>query len=252
MHCRFCFFILHFTLFMCCISVHLDKGHWNDRWKMQTEDGSQFDETVHWDCLFARSLTNSMKLFVLRRAEFETLTGYFHDFSTSGWAMRAAVVILRIWKFKNKRSPIVGSDCKWLHCQFHRIVRWPPPDLARHCSAAAPRRASACLRSSRVSLTLVRVNPVQLSWPHTTHTHTHTLCYTAVLLPACLRAHCSKVWCKKMCTLVSNAGSFVRLDLWLRTALALMCHKHRLNKSGADSEAESPANRPSSGNSSRL
>lgn len=38
------------------------------------------------------------------------------------------------------------------------------------------------------------------------------------------------------------------LEPWLRTAPALMCHKRRLNKSGADSEAESPANRTSSGN----
>lgn len=112
-----------------------------------------------------------MKPFVRQRAEIESVTGYFHDFSTSGWAAHAAAIILRIWKFKNKRFPFVGSDCKWPRCQFHRIVRWPRPDLAQHCSAAAPRPASACLRSSQVSLTLTRVTLVKLSWPHTTTTH---------------------------------------------------------------------------------
>lgn len=69
------------------------------------EGRSLFDEAVQWDHLFARSPTNSTKSFVCQRAEIETVTGYFHDFSTSGWALHAAAAILRIWKFKNKRPP---------------------------------------------------------------------------------------------------------------------------------------------------
>lgn len=80
----------------------------------------------------------------------------------------------------------------------------------------------------------------------------HTLCYRAVLLPASLCAWCLNVWCNKMCALVSCWEVCACLDPWLRIAFALMCQKHRLNKSGADSGAEGPANRTSSGNSSRL
>lgn len=151
------------------------------RWKMHTEDGSVFDETVQWDHLFELGPTNSMKSFVRRRAEIETVTGYFHDFSTFGWAAHAPGVILRIWKFKNKRSPIVGSDCKWLGCQFHHIVRWPRPDLAQHCSAAAPRRASACLHF------FSHARAGQSGAAQLTSHNKHTLCYTAVWLPAHLR-----------------------------------------------------------------
>lgn len=132
------------------------------RWKMQTDDRSLFDEAVQWDHLFERSPTNSTETFVRRHAELVTLTGYFHDFSTSGRTSHAVAVILSCESLKISSLPL----CKWLHCQFHGIVHWPRSDLAQHCS----RPASACLRFSRVSLTLAQVTLVQLSWPNATIT----------------------------------------------------------------------------------
>lgn len=159
------------------------------RWKMQTEDGSLFEEAIQWDHLFARSQTNSTKPFVRRRAEIESVTGYFHDFSTSGWAARAALSFFQSESLKISGLPlwdVIVNDCA---ASSTAIVRWPRPDLARHCSAAAPRRASACLRSSRVSLTLARVALAQLSWPHTTNTHFVTQQFRSHL-HVCARAQC--------------------------------------------------------------
>lgn len=98
------------------------------------------------------------------------------------------------------------------------------------------------------SLTLARVNLAQLSWPRTTNTHFVTQQFGCPHICA----PCLSVWCNKLCALVSNAGSFVRVWTYVSARLSLMCQKRRLNKSGADSDAESPANRTSSGNASRL
>lgn len=102
----------------------------------------------------------------------------------------------------------------------------PRSDLAQHCSAAAPPQASACLRSSQVSLTLARVTQ-----------QTHTLLHSSFAPCTSVCVHDAWTWYNETCTLVSNEGGVVRF--WTcDSAFALMCQKRRLNKSEADSQTQ--------------
>lgn len=141
------------------------------RWKMQTEDGSLFEETIQWDHLFARSQTNSTKSFVRRCAEIESVTSYFHGFSTSGWAARTAPSFFGSESLKISGFPlwdVIVNDCAASSTALFA-------DLGRTS-------LSIVQLQRRVELLLVCAlhgflsrSPgsllVQLSWPHTTNTH---------------------------------------------------------------------------------
>lgn len=167
------FFIMHFHSFLV---LHLSPSgkralEWQSDGRCKQRTDPCLKEAIQWDHLFARSQTNSTKSFVRRRAEIESVTAYFHDFSTSGWAARAAPSFFGSESLKISGFPlwdVIVNDCAASSTALFA-------DLGRTSLSIvqlqAPRRASACLRSSWVSLTLARVALVQLSWPHTTNTH---------------------------------------------------------------------------------
>lgn len=140
---------------------------------------------------------------------------------------------------------IVSCYCKLLCCQSSNIVNWPLMNLAQHCLAAVLSQTSYCVLFFGVSLTLTlslrRVFPGPLSWPHTTnsgsvikHCAPCTSLYTLQGMLKCRRNSAHSY------ILVSKGR--ICVFLFVVRDLVLKAQKHRLKKTGTGSETASRAN----------